>query len=236
MSPLQCIRQPAEWQASRSPGRVRSRNRGAGSIQTSDDVDRAATDTPAIVADETAARVHPLVQVSRWRGGWGPVPRGGRLIACRRDMGHRRSRAPNASRIRRRSRSSYPVASRTARMAAPGHGWKCESPSPHSVADQPQDRSQQETGCGSSVLRVRHPCSFGLRECDHCKTAAKHGTALPIRVPDASGTRRPAARRPLDARERWSEPASRNAKPYSEPLLPRCRSLPPSAPGYLNED
>jgi len=33
-------------------------------------------------------RVHDVVQVSRWRGGWGPVPRGGRLIACGRDMGH----------------------------------------------------------------------------------------------------------------------------------------------------
>jgi len=29
-----------------------------------------------------------MVQVSRWRSGWGSVPRGGRLIACRRDMGH----------------------------------------------------------------------------------------------------------------------------------------------------
>ncbi|MCL4206713.1 MAG: hypothetical protein KJ000_29870 [Pirellulaceae bacterium] len=46
------------------------------------------------------------------------------------------SRAPNASQTRSRSHSSNPAASRTARMTEPGHGWKCELPSPHPAADQ----------------------------------------------------------------------------------------------------
>jgi len=65
MSPFQCIRQPAEWQASRSPGRGRGHNRGAGSIQTNVSDQSAATGGPATTPDATAARLHPLVRLHR---------------------------------------------------------------------------------------------------------------------------------------------------------------------------